>query len=128
MHTINPEVERMIIQVIIWILALYGLIEIIIEAYRAVFVLKNVKDMYILIAVKNQEENIEGIVRSIVFKNLYDKNEEIFNNIIFADMGSTDNTVKILEKLCGEYEFLKVINYGEANDCLKEIFKQNNSL
>jgi len=118
----------MIIQVIIWILALYGLIEIIIEAYRAVFVLKNVKDMYILIAVKNQEENIEGIVRSIVFKNLYDKNEEIFNNIIFADMGSTDNTVKILEKLCGEYEFLKVINYGEANDCLKEIFKQNNSL
>ncbi|MGE5328928.1 MAG: glycosyltransferase [Deltaproteobacteria bacterium] len=118
----------MIMQVIIWILALYGLIEIIIEAYRAVFVLNNVKDMYILIAVKNQEENIEGVVRSIVFKNLYNRNDEIFNNIIIADMGSTDNTVKILEKLCSEYECLKVIDCSEANDAIRKIFKDNNLL
>ncbi|MGE5472833.1 MAG: glycosyltransferase [Ignavibacteriales bacterium] len=116
----------MIIQVIIWVLALYGLIEIMIEIYKAVFVLNNVKDMYILVAVKNQEESIEGIVRSIVFKNLYDKNEEIFNNIIIADMGSTDNTVKILKKLCNEYEFLKLIDCSESNNIMKEILKENN--
>jgi len=118
----------MIIQVIIWILALYGLIEIVIETYRACFVLNNVKDMYILVAVKNQEEYIEGIVRSIVFKNLYDRNDEIFNNIIIADMGSTDNTVHILKKLCGEYEFLKVINCNESDQLMKEILKENSSL
>lgn len=118
----------MIIQAIIWILALYGLLEIIIQAYKAVFVMNNVKDMYILIAVKNQEDNIEGIIRSIVFKNIYDRNEGIFNNIIIADMGSTDSTVKILKKLCQEYEFLKLVDCSESNDIMKEILKETISL
>ena len=124
----NSEVKSMIFQVIICILALYGLIEIIIETYRAVFVLNTGNDMYILVAVKNQEENIEGIVRSIVFKNLYDRNDEIFNNILIADMGSTDNTVKILKKLCGEYEFLKIIDCSESNGIMSEMVKEYNSL
>lgn len=118
----------MIIEVIIWILALYGLMEIIIQAYRAVFVLNNVKDTYILVAVKNQEENIEGIIRSIIFKNLYDRNEEVFNNIIVADMGSTDKTMEILKNLNRECDFLKIIDCSESDEIMKEILKENKSL
>ncbi len=112
----------MILQIIIWILAIYGLLEIIINLFNAVaLVNNNIKDMYILIAVKNQENSIEGIVRSIVFKNIYHKNENLFNNIIIADMGSTDDTLRILKKLSNEYSFLRVVDCKDSQDLLSNI-------
>ena len=110
----------MIIQIIIWILAIYGLIEITMAIFNSITLVNNsINDMYILIAVKNQEDSIEGIIRSIIFKNIYNKNEGLFNNIIIADMGSTDSTLEILKKLTEEYAFLKVVDCKESNDFLK---------
>lgn len=112
----------MLFQVAVWILAIYGLIEIVISAFKfIVFMNNNVKDMYILIAVKNQENTIEGIIRSIVFKNIYHRNESLFNNIIIADMGSTDETLNILKKLAGEYSFLRILDGKASQDVLDTI-------
>lgn len=117
----------MLLQIIIWILAIYGLIEIVINLINSViFVRSNIKDMYILIAVKNQEETIEGIIRSIVFKNIYSKNEGLFNNIIIADMGSTDDTLNILKRLTSEYSFLKVIDCKDSNEVIYNIISKEN--
>lgn len=112
----------MIIQIIIWILAIYGLIEITIVIFNSIILVnKSIEDMYIFLAVKNQEDSIEAIIRSIIFKNIYNKNEDLFNNIIIADMGSTDDTINILKKLTCEYEFLKIIDCKESNDFLKHL-------
>ena len=112
----------MLLQIVIWILAIYGLIEIIINIFNGItLVNNNIKDMYILIAVKNQEDTIEGIVRSIVFKNIYYKNESLFNNIVIADMGSTDDTLHILRMLSKEYSFLKIVDCKESQEFMDNI-------
>ena len=112
----------MILQTVIWILAIYGLIQILIDIFNGIsFVNNNIRDMYVLIAVKNQEETIEGIIRSIVFKNIYNKNESLFNNIIITDMGSTDETLNILKRLTKEYTFLKVIDCKDSHETLDNI-------
>lgn len=118
----------MILQVIVWILAIYGFIEIVISVVNSIiFVKNNIKDAYILIIVKNQEDTIEGIIRSIIFKNIYNKNENVFDNIIVADMGSTDNTLNILKRLSEEYSFLKVISCDNSNEFLKYVLKDDES-
>ena len=52
---------------------------------------------YVIIAVKNQEDKIEGFLRSILFKILYGR-EEYLKNIIVADLESSDNTKEIAKK------------------------------
>lgn len=114
----------MLFQIIIWVLAVYGFIELLISLFNSVILInKNFNDMYILIAVKNQEESIEGIIRTIIFKNIYYKNEDLFNNIVIADMGSTDNTLRILRNLTREYSFLKVIDCKDSYDFLNNILE-----
>jgi hypothetical protein len=115
----------MILPIIIWILAIYGLIEITIVIFNSISIKKSeINDMYILIAVKNQENSIEGIIRSIILKNIYYKKDELFNNIIVADMGSVDSTMNILLKLSQEYEFLKVVDCKESTEPIKHLIEK----
>ena len=74
-----------IINSLLWTLALYGLIEIIKICYYT-FTYKNMQSdgIYFIIAVKNKEQKIEGILRSILSKVLYAKEEQI-KNIIVTD-------------------------------------------
>lgn len=118
----------MIFQIIIWVLAIYGFIEIVMSLLNSyVLVNNNLDDMYIFIAVKNREESIESIVRTIVFKNIYYRNEELFSNIIIADMGSTDRTLDILRKLAREYEFLRILECKDNESYIDNILKNENS-
>ena len=53
---------------IVWVLALYGFIEIVKTIYYACVYSKiKTEGIYFIIAVKNQEEQIEGFMRSILF-------------------------------------------------------------
>ena len=83
--------------------------------------------IYIIIAVKNQEEKIEGFLRSILFKILYGK-EDYLKNIIVADLKSTDKTKEIAKKLSKEYDCLKVLNWRECKDIIDNIDDVNNEL
>ena len=76
--------------------------------------------IYLIIAVKNKEEEIEGFMRSILFKLIYGKEESI-KNLIVADLDSTDKTVDILTRLKSEYDGLKVINWRECKDIIDNI-------
>ena len=67
---------------IVWVLALYGFIEIVKTIYYACVYSKiKTEGIYFIIAVKNQEKQIEGFMRSILFRVLYGKEENI-NDII----------------------------------------------
>ena len=110
--------ENFIINSILWTFALYGLFELVKQIiYMCTYTNMKADGIYIIIAVKNQEERIEGFLRSSLFKLLYGK-EEYIKDIIVADLGSTDKTKEIVDKMSVDYECVKTSNWKEC----KEIF------
>ena len=67
-----------------------------------------------------RDEKIEGFLRSIMFKILYGKEEEI-KDIIVTDLNSKDKTKEIIEKMAKDYEYLKVSNWKECKDIIDSI-------
>lgn len=106
---------------IFWTLAIYGLFEIIKNIiYIGTFTKFKSDGIYVIIAVKNQEERIEGFLRSIIFKILYGR-EDYLKNIIVADLESTDNTKDISRKLSKDYEVLKVTSWKECKEIIDSV-------
>ncbi len=61
-----------VLNTIFWTLALYGLVEIIKNIiYITTYTKMKADGIYVIIAIKNQEDKIEGFLRSILFKILY---------------------------------------------------------
>lgn len=110
-----------LLNTIFWTLALYGLFEIIKTIiYISTYTKMQPDGIHIIIAVKNQEEKIEGFLRSTLFKILYGK-EEYLRNIIVADLQSKDNTKEIAKRLSKEYECLKVVSWKECKDVIDNV-------
>lgn len=110
-----------IFNTILWTLALYGLFEII-KTIINIYTYTNLKSdgIYIIVAVKNQANKIEGFLRSFLFKIIYSKQENI-KDIIVTDLGSDDETQIILENLNKEYDEIKVANWKECKDIIENI-------
>ena len=110
-----------ILNTIFWTLAIYGFFEIIKNIVDIFTYTKFQSDgIYLIIAVKNQEEKIEGFLRSSLFKILYGK-EEYLKNIIVADLKSIDKTKEIAQKLELEYDCLKVSSWKECKDMIDNV-------
>lgn len=110
-----------ILQTVFWTLAIYGLLEIIKNIiYISTYTNFKSDGIYLIIAVKNQEEKIEGFLRSSLFKLLYGREEEL-KNIIVADLESTDKTKEIAKKLSNEYECLKVLSWKECKNIMDNV-------
>ena len=107
-----------ILNCILWTLALYGLLDIL-KSIRNSFINKRIESngIFVIVAVKNQEYQIEGFLRSVIFRILYGK-EEYLKNIIVTDLNSIDNTKEILEKFSNDYEEIKIIDW---EDCKKQL-------
>ena len=97
-----------IINTIFWTLAIYGFFEIV-KTIINLFTYTNFQSdgIYLIIAVKNQEEKIEGFLRSSLFKILYLKSE--------------DRTKEIAKKMESEYECLKVTTWKECIDIIDNV-------
>ncbi len=110
-----------IINAIIWTLALYGLLEII-KNIIFTYTYTNLKadGIYMIIAVKNQENKIEVFLRSILFRILYGKDDYI-RNIIVADLNSKDKTKEILEKISKDYKCVEVVDWKEFKETMQNI-------
>lgn len=110
-----------ILNTILWTLALYGLLEII-KTIINIYTYTNLKSdgIYVIIAVKNQENKIEGFLRSFLFRVIYGK-EEAIKNIIVTDLDSKDETINILNRLEKDYECIKVTNWRECKEVIESI-------
>lgn len=109
---------------IFWTLAIYGLFEIIKNIiYISTYTKFKSDGIYVIIAVKNQEEKIEGFMRSILFKILYGR-EEYLKNIIVADLNSSDNTKEIVRKLSKDYDILKVTSWKDCKEIMDNVDEQ----
>ncbi|MBR3674158.1 MAG: glycosyltransferase [Clostridia bacterium] len=105
-----------IINCVLWICALYGIIEIIKTLFYIHSCNKIKTDgINIIVTVKNQEDKIEGFLRSLNFRLLYGK-EDYIENIIVLDLNSIDNTKKIIENLTNEFSSIKLINWNEFEE------------
>lgn len=112
---------ELLLNTIFWTLAIYGLFEIIKNiVYLCTYTQLRSDGIYLIIAVKNQEEKIEGFLRATLFKILYGR-EDYFKNVIVADLQSTDNTKEIAKKMSEEYECLKVISWKECKDIIDNV-------
>ena len=112
---------------ILWIFALYGFFELVKQViYICTYTNMKADGIYIIIAVKNQEEKIEGFLRSVLFKILYGKEEEV-KDIIVTDLNSTDRTKEILNKLSTDYEYVKNTNWKECKEIIDNIDIADNS-
>lgn len=110
-----------VLNTIFWTLAFYGLYELIKNIlYISEYTKFKAKGIYLIIAVKNQEDKIEGFLRSSLFKILYGK-EEYIKNIILADLKSDDKTKEIAKKMSEDYEQLKVISWKECKDIIDNL-------
>jgi hypothetical protein len=110
-----------VLNAVLWTLALYGLFEII-KTFIYICTYTNMKadGIYVIIAVKNQEDKIEGFLRSSLFKILYGK-EEYLKEIIVADLESQDNTKEIVKKLSDDYECMKVLSWRECKELVDSV-------
>ena len=110
-----------ILNTILWTLALYGLFEII-KTIINIYTYTNLKSdgIYVIIAVKNQENKIEGFLRSFIFRVIYGK-EEYIKNIIVTDLDSKDETINILNNLQKDYDCIKVTNWKECREVIESI-------
>ena len=110
-----------ILNTIFWTLAIYGFFEII-KSIMSIFTYTNFHSngIYLIIAVKNLEEKIEGFLRSSLFKILYGK-EDYLKNIIVADLKSEDKTKEIAKKMESEYDCLKVTTWKECKDIIDNV-------
>lgn len=110
-----------ILNTIFWTLAIYGFFELV-KNIIYLFAYTNLQSdgIYLIIAVKNQEEKIEGFLRSSLFKILYGK-EDYLKNIIVADLKSTDKTKEIAKKMELEYDCLKVTSWKECREIIENV-------
>lgn len=108
---------------VFWVFAIYGLIEFIKTIYYTI-TYTNLKQngTYVIIATKNQEDEIEMFMRSIVFRILYGKENNI-KNIIAVDLNSKDKTKEIVEKMSKDYSIIKVSNWKNCKELLDNIEK-----
>ena len=110
-----------VLNALVYILAIYGLIEIIKTImYVMEYTNLNEDGIYIIIAVKNQEKRIDGILRSILFKIMYGKEDEI-KKVILTDLDSKDNTIKKLKEFKKENEYVKVSTWKECKEIMDMI-------
>lgn len=110
-----------IFNTMLWTLALYGIFEII-KTIINIYTYTNLKSdgIYVIIAVKNQQNKIEGFLRSFLFRIIYGKEENI-KDVIVTDLDSSDETIDILNNLQKEYEGLKVTNWRECKEVIESI-------
>ena len=110
-----------VISVIFWTLAIYGLFEIVKNIiYLSTYTNFKSDGIYVIIALKNQEDKIEGFLRSALFRLLYGKDDYV-KNIIVTDLKSTDSSKEIIKRLSEEYECLEVVNWKECKEIMDSV-------
>ena len=109
------------VNILCYTLAIYGFIEIIKNIFYICTYTKLKSDgIYLIIATKNQEKQIEGFLRNFLFRIIYGK-EETVKQIIVADLGSNDNTKEIVDRMemdCGQ---IKSLNWKECKEIIESI-------
>lgn len=110
-----------VLNTVFWTFAFYGFFEFIKNIiYISTYTKLKADGIHVIITVKNQEEKIEGFLRTVIFKILYGKEESI-KHIIVADLQSKDKTKEIAKKIEQDYDIVKVMSWKECKEIIDGI-------
>lgn len=96
-----------ILKTAITFFAVYGFVQVI-KDIISMFLYddKDSNEFFIVVKVKNSADTLESIIRLIIWKWLCQMRGRSVPNILIVDLGSTDETPQIANKLCDDFEFI----------------------
>ena len=101
--------------------SVYGLISLVLY-FRNLFsdmgVMKG-KTIFNVVALKNEEDKAEGIVKSLLFKAMAADSGISDTRVIAIDLGSTDNTLEILKRMEKNYSGISLMNINELSGIIE---------
>lgn len=101
-----------VIMIVLSFFAVYGMLQMIAKTcFKARREKSGAFFIHRVVGVLNSQETVEGMIRSLAW-------EDIREEVIAVDMGSEDDTLKILERLEKEYDFLHVMSIEEYREYL----------
>lgn len=106
-----------VIQLIVWILCIYGLFSIIQDCVNFNTYKKLEENIQFVMTVKNVENGIEEYIRELTYS------RNFYNNLVVIDMDSTDDTINILHRLENEKFNMKVLDKESGSEYLKNMIK-----
>lgn len=106
-----------IMQLIIWILCIYGLFSIIQDCVNFNTYKKLEENIKFVMTVKNVENGIEEYIRELTY------GRNFYNNLVVIDLESEDDTLEILHKLEKEKFNMKVLEKEEGIEYLSKMVK-----
>ncbi len=99
---------------IIAFLAVFGFLQLAKIIVVKILIPKNMPSCSLLLRMQGEQDDAEMIIRSIAEKIRW-KKDLPYNEIIIADCGINNKTLRILQALCEEYQFLKIIPKDNLN-------------
>lgn len=110
-----------ILNCILWTFAIYGLLEVIKNIiYICSYTKLKADGIYLIVAVKNQENVIEGFLRSFLFRLIYGK-EDMIKEVMVADLDSNDHTFDILKKMEKDEVMMRVTSWKECKEMIENV-------
>lgn len=108
-----------IFNILIYFLAFYGAVVLVITVADSIWfrTRESFPDIRAVLLVKDGGERIEGVVRGMLSREVHRK-LMIGEKLTVVDLGSKDETKKILEKLSEEYEELEIIDKADRERIL----------
>ncbi len=105
-----------VVIVVLSFFAAYGIVQLVVKGMLSLRLRESREDVltYRVLALKDCEDTVEGLIRSIAW-------EDIRENLIVLDLGSTDETREILQRLEREFDFLCVMTTAEYQVYLEEV-------
>lgn len=103
-------------EALVYVLALYGLLNIVGNFLDSL--IKDVRftktNYNLVLSVKNQQDNIEAVIRAIFEDELFRRGTPDCK-VVVIDKGSSDETLPILKKLQKEFTNLEVVEENNHN-------------
>ena len=106
-----------LIELVIWILCIYGLFSIIQDCVNFNTYKKLEENIKFVMTVKNVENGIEEYIRELTY------GRNFYNNLVVVDLESEDDTMDILQKLEREKFNTKVLNKEDGKKYLNNMVK-----
>jgi len=112
---------KILFEVFISVMAVYGIIALVSEIISSLRYRVRTKNsgVKLILAVKDQENAIEGIIRGIYSGGLLERTIGV-GNLTVVDMGSQDDTVKILMRLQKSCQGLEIAQSQDMESILDD--------
>lgn len=109
-----------VMNVVIYLLAVYGALSIIISIGNIVFTERctNLKNARLVLMVKDCGQAVEGVVEYILKEGVL-KKARVEDVLTIVDLGSTDDTQAVLAKLQEMHECLSLVEYKDREQIFK---------